>query len=260
MNTDSIDPGLYQTLPKMNIASAYSLGCALIAASPKGLPALPRKALAKVRSSVLGLREAWIERSMAAKAEDKRPADLALDTAWSACQARAESYTWLPADRYPEAVVAAEVRDIAFPDGLGFLKLAYEQQWAESERRLAALESSGRMADFERIVGADLLAELRRTHAEYGRVLGITKAAEPTTQVYLADRLVEVRVAMASYVLKVLATVDDDDPSSVESARRALRPIDVLRSSQAKRGASGASEPEVPTEPVEPVPELPPVS
>jgi hypothetical protein len=57
-----------------------------------------------------------------------------------------------------------------------------------------------------------------------------------------AEKLRELRKAMGSYVLKVLANAEDDE-ASVEQVRQALQPIDAFRAGAlARRNAGGGSE------------------
>ena len=82
----------------------------------------------------------------------------------------------------PEAKLAATLYELLFPEGLKFLAMAFEKQWAESEQRLKQIGDGPIAKQLATLVGDFLLAELRTAHTEYGRVLGITaaKAAKAT--------------------------------------------------------------------------------
>ena len=124
--------------------------------------------------------------------------------------------------------------------------------------------------------GEEFVAEVKRAHADYGAAIGATKAkgaaADPTR---LAEPLRAVASAVTFYATQVAATVDPEEPATVESARASLAPIDVLRAGQARRsrasgsgtmagatagatGAVGATDPSGPlVSPTSPVPEVP---
>jgi len=123
--------------------------------------------------------------------------------------------------------------------GLAFLRLPYEQQWAQSEQRLRQLADDELGNAVESLVGDFVLAELREAHAEYGRVLGITdaKAGAPVAPNML-EQLRAVQQAIASYALQLVAAAHADT-ELVASVRKALRPLDELRQAQAQARRAG---------------------
>ena len=121
----------------------------------------------------------WGERESLGRSEDRRPYDQALDGAWGCAYDRLDALGRLPAERYPSAQEAARLRQAIFPDGLSFLKLPYEAEWAESQRRLELIASKGWEADLQRLIGAEFVTEVKRCHKDYGEVLGITRPLKP---------------------------------------------------------------------------------
>jgi hypothetical protein len=154
----------------------------------------------------------------------------------------------------------------------------------ESEKRIARIDKNSLVNDIDDIAGAEFLAEVRRAHADYGHVLGITKAAkgdgpenlaEPLRALgkaivqkaakgdgpeNLAEPLRALGKAIVQYALKVAGLAGDGD-DALRMARAALRPIDEHRAAIAKRATSGdkgdKTEPPPPATPDTPVPEVP---
>jgi hypothetical protein len=151
-----------------------------------------------------------------------------------------------------------------FPEGLTFLQLAYNAEWAESQQRIARIDKDNLAGEIEELAGPEFLAEVRKAHDNYGRVLGITKAAKGNEPSNLIDPLRAVGKAIVQYALK-LAGMAGDSEKSLQMVRAALRPIDDHRAaSSARRGAGtgqeeGEAAPEAapPATPATPVPEVP---
>jgi hypothetical protein len=173
--------------------------------------------------------------------DDRRPADAAIDRAWGAFHGRLVAYSNLPADRYKESAEAANLVRTLFPDGLAFLRLPYNQEWAESAKRLKKIADDNLEDTLNDLAGEDFLTEIRRAHEVYGEVLGITKVAPAAQSPVRAERLRELRRLMNRYVVRVLAQLDDDAESQA-MVRQALQPIDDFRAAQARRAVSSAAE------------------
>ncbi len=247
------DPSAYVRKPVINVASGFALGCALVAACPKAAPADVKRAVRKLRSAVVNLQQEWLKRDKTKPKTDRRGADRRLDNAWGALFGRLESYARLPADEYPDAARAAELLTAMFSDGLGFVKLPYEQEWAESDKRLRLVETNKLAGDIDRVAGPMFLAEVRRAHELYGKALGVTEAVATYEEASLAGPLRAVQDAVVGYALRLIATAEEDDPSSVAMVRAALAPLDAHRAAQGRR----AVEADNPVDPHAPVPDVP---
>jgi hypothetical protein len=152
-----------------------------------------------------------------------------------------------------EAQQAATLHALLFPEGLTFLSLPFEKQWAESEQRLQQIDGASNAKPLDALVGDFVLAELRAAHTDYGRVLGITAAkANETSPPALTEPLRAVTQAIAAYALQVVAA-GQADPELAPVVRKALRPIDDVRTVQARRAAAGEP-PSVPDDAVVPPP------
>lgn len=244
-----LEPTRYLRTPILDVAGGVALGIALLTAAGKDLPVAAKRAAKVLRQVVVVLQSDWAAQRNAGVAteQDKRPADQRLDRVWGAVGVRLQTLAELP-HTIDQARQAAQLYARIFPDGLAFLRLPYERQWAESEQRLAQLADEELGAAVEELVGAFVLTELRAAHANYGQILGITDA-KPGAAVApnLLDQLRVVQQAMTSYALQLVAAAHAE-PELVASVRRALRPLDDLRAAQARRASARAGDPA--TEPV----------
>ncbi len=129
---------------------------------------------------------------------------------------------------------------LLFPDGLMFLLLPFNNEWAESEKRLQMIDADGLAADIDAIASPEFLQQVRQAHKVYGRVLGITQPSASIQAPARAENLRTLRQAMSRYVFSVLSTVSDQDTANV--ARDALRPISKLREDLSARRPSAADD------------------
>ncbi len=244
------DISLYSRVPPLDVPTAMALGQSILSAAPKSPPADLKKALTAVALQTKVLKGLWSEREAIGRSEDRRPYDQALDGAWGCAYDRLDALGRLPAERYPTAEEAARLRQSIFPDGLAFLKLPYEAEWAESQRRLELIASKGWEPDLHRLIGAEFVTEVKRCHKDYGEVLGITRPLKPAPlDVNLTDGLRQLGAALSRYSVKLIASYDDDATAEWKQAvLGALRPFDELRTAQARRASSDRPSPE-PTPP-----------
>jgi hypothetical protein len=241
------------SMPRVNVDSGLALWQALraVVAAESKLPKFiqaPWSVVDREGTQLFDLAQARLaESGKGAGAMTKRNADHAVDNAVGALAQFLESWTRLP-DSLPQAQLAATVRQALFPEGLGFLNLPYEQEWAQVERRLRLMKSEGIDKDIERLGGAPFVKHLGEAQAAYGKVLGLTKAAElPPETVGLYEPLEALRSAMRLYVIKVTAYRDESEPETVALADRLLRPLVSWVSKPSKAGSE--AEPESDPEP-----------
>lgn len=242
-------------LPKFNVDSGLAMWQALRAgvAAEKKLPKFLQQAWLRVEVTGEALFQAAQTRltdsSTRASPADKRKADIVVDNAMGAIDDYLAVWMRLsPAE--PEAQVAAATRQRLFPDGTGFLKLPFEQEWAQIDRRVAMMKSEGLDKEIANLGGVKFVNQLLAAHAEYGKVLGLTSVpALPPETVTLREPLDALSSALRLFVIKVTAYRDEEEPATLELADRLLRPL-VNWVSKAPK-ASGESEP-APAEPATP--------
>lgn len=243
---------LYSRVPQVDVPTGMALGQAILTAAPKSPPVDIKKVLKLIGEELRALKELWGERAAQGRSEDRRPYDQALDGAWSCLHDRIDALSRLPADRYPTVTEAARLRQTLFAEGLSFLKLPYEAEWAESQRRLDLIASQGWDTDLQRLAGSEFLTEVKRCHKDYGEVLGITRPLSPMPlEVNLADGLRKLTAAITRYTVKLCASYDEDATAEWQKAVwGALRPIDELRATQARRASTDRPAPQPsPSEP-----------
>lgn len=246
---ETFDPSLYLRPPVLDVPTGIALAQALLSAQPKGASPDLRKAGKTLDRLCTELKLGWDARETAARPTDRRRFDQALDGAWGRFHDRLLCYSALPVERNPAAAHAGKLYQTLFPDGLSFLKLSYEAEWSESQRRLDRINKEGWDRDLDRFCGSEFLAEVRHAHKEYGEILGITKPAPATPlDANLRELLRQLSSAMSRYTLKILAGVDDEDPASVQTARQALRPYDDFRAAITRRQGSGSSDEPAPAD------------
>lgn len=183
---------------------------------------------------------------MTREASEAKPADLRLDAAVRGLYNRIFAATDLPPE-LPEQAVAEKLLKTLFGDGLGWLTLRYDEEWAHVGKLLKRIDDEGHAANIDTVAGPAYLAEVRRAYERYGEVLGKTqpKPAYEAEQANMLDGLKELSKVIGNYTLQVLAMGDETKPETIEVVRNALRPIDEYRAAmnRAASRSSGKSEP-----------------
>jgi hypothetical protein len=245
MGTEDLELVRFAMIPTLDVAATVAMATEVLARVPDAPAAGVRKAARRLRDSLEALRAGWHAQEPAPRSEqERRAADRATDNAWAALQRRLASYAQLPVALYPDAARAAEIGALLFSDGLRFLTLPWKSQWAEGDKRLQQIEERKLAEDIDRIAWSPFLAEVRRTHEAYGKVLGIAEPLpESPSPIPVAEPLLALRRALKRYALQVIATADEDSPASVEAVVRALSPIEEARTLRARAAPLAEGEP-----------------
>lgn len=241
-------------LPKLNVDSGLALWQALRAgfAAEKKLPKFLQPAWQSVESKGAELsRLAQLrltDSGSKAPPAEKRKADSQVDNAVGALAQFLDSWARLP-DTLPEAQLAAAVRQSLFPDGTSFLKLPFEQEWAQIDRRVTLLKTEGLDKQIEKLGGMAFVVHLREAHRAYGKALGLTAVpAGPSQPLMLGEQLEAFASALRSLVIKVTAYRDEEEPETVALSERLLRPLLGWTSLAGRAGSAGEPAP-IPTPP-----------
>ncbi len=266
MPREDIDINEYTRVPIMDVPTAYSLGCALLAAVPTGKARteLVRAAARTLREALVMLRDSWTA-SLKYGPADRRAFDVVADASWRALYYALFALTLLSGDPDDEetAKLASEIVARLFADRLTFTQLQYTSQWAHADRLINDIDAapepgSGQkkpLADtIDKLVGRRFLAFVRRAHLAYGEALEITKAGtEAPGGVREPKRRVE--VAIIDYVIALFAALrPNESDQGRQTVLQALAPIDKVRAEQSRSPA-----PQPVTRPAEPSePALPP--
>ena len=254
--SETFDPIRYSRPPVINAASGIALATSLISAMPKESPEMIRRTATIMRGYTVDLQSAWIAQDKLAKAGDRRSTDLWIDTGWSAVEGRLSSYAMLRREGNPLVERAEEIHGHLFgEDGLAFVNLPYDEEWAESAKRIEKIEKLGLADDLDRICGKEFRENLLAAHDAYGKVSGTTKPTTKPADARLAEPLRNLQTTIGRYG-RQWAAAAEDSPELLAKAVFALEPIDRLRARQAPN-ATQPTQPEVPADPTRPIPDLP---
>jgi hypothetical protein len=261
------DPNLYLSIPTRTPAASMSLARALLGAAPIAVEVVVGKRLSTMHAKASTLQSVWTAVNRPDNnPEGAREYDIALDHEWTVVYSRL--LHWVDGkrdgDEDDEPDRAAKLVALLFPTGLDFLRLPYTEQWAESERRIVLIDIDKLEADLGDLIDARNVARLRKAHAEYGRVLGITHKKVTVDSGRVIDAMRELRLEMVGLARLVLGLTDENDPVGVAAAEAQLEPIlryRKPRSAIAAQGSEAEADVEVgedETEPVDaPLPSVP---
>lgn len=191
--TEPFDPTLYTRAPILTIATAITLGGALVTACPPGAPPTLRKAADKLQTTTASAQTAWAARKRALGAlsdEDSRVLDVQADGCWSALRGRLESYALLPIEDHPRAARAGELIFILFgKDGLDFLKHRYVNQLPAMQTLLQRIDDEGLQPDLDDLAGPEFLAAIRKIVPRYDAMVQAMLQRDETSGVNLLEHV-----------------------------------------------------------------------
>jgi hypothetical protein len=211
-------------LPRVTAQGGLALAQQTIATARSNWKQLPKN----VQGAIVKAEDGVVELSATLRAQSNasdgvlRQADLRIDHAWSALVDVFTGLTKLV--DHPAAAPAQHWLDIIFDTGLTFINLPYEIEWTESEVRIGRIRDNDFESQMRRFGASVFLDELYAAHAAYGDLLGMNRAKGPI-RTKVGDALLALMDRLRVYVTRVLAMVDEDDPSSVELTERLLAPV-----------------------------------
>jgi hypothetical protein len=249
---DPLQLDAYVRAPVITVAAGVALSIKLLGRVPKGASEGVKKRARSLRAKTVALQSAWAARDRVEKGVDTRPFDNANDVAWGALIDRLSAYSALPRDRYPRAERAAALLTSLKLTERSWLTIDYHEQWAEGDKRLKRVAAESLRPELVELSGEDFVAEVERTHKEYGDALGITanNGPESAEVADLSTLLRDTGRAIADYAVQLLAMHDPDDAENDRAVRHALEPLDTHRA-RTKR-SSPAAEPTPDDPPVDP--------
>ncbi len=252
----AFDSSLYNTIPQARVSGTIALIRAVITAS-KGVVghAGAKKALRRARDAGEALSSLYYAAPKAKSASVTKELDNQVDRIWAVFESRLAAWLELGGADGEEA---ERIKGILFPDGMGFLKFRYNDQWTVGEAILARVTSEELEASLDKLVGAPFLEAVRARQKAYGDGIGITKEKAPVVdEAELNEPLRLARAALSTYA-RVVASAVDNEEITEKIALSALAPIDELRTSLRASKKKGASKEEPVVLPSEHEP-LPPV-
>ncbi len=241
----SIDFQPYSRPPRIDALRGIALATLLLRAAPSKPSRSVARSLRTVRSAAVDLQTELKARGRT-RPESLKPLDVAFDNGWSALRDSLAAWTKVHGKSFEGLRARAEQLLAAyFPDGVEFVKLAYEAEWVHSQNLLERFEEERATADLERLAGAEILANVREQHATLGTALGLAgkrAAEEAASTTGVAERVTGLAHAIGDYTRRLAGEVETTDAASVAAFRKAMRPLDDHRAAAAAGG--GGTTPE----------------
>lgn len=247
----NFDPADYIHAPVITVSSGVALALALVDACPKASPANVKKARDRLKTTAEKARAQLAERNRALGVfteEDSRALDNEADRAWGALRMRIQAMAMLEPKKFPKAKRAAEIDSALFSGGMNFLFAEYGTQSSRMAAILHQIDEDGLSADIDGIAGKDFLHAVRDIQPRYEAMVNERLRRDKATGQNMLETTRGLQAAIVNYASKIIGTIDDEEPDTVEAARVALLPIANHREAAAARAQRNA-EPTAPTEP-----------
>lgn len=251
------DPTVYLRAPVITVSTGVALAGALVDACPKETSPAVKKAAKKLKTTAEAARDALAERNRVLgvfSEEDTRALDNEADRIWGGTRLRLQGLAMLPQDRYPKAARAGELDGQLFGQGMEFLKADYPTQGTSMGAILRRIDQDKLQAEIDALIGAEFLQAARAIQPRYETMVSERLRRDKVTGQNLLEMTRGLQAAIVNYATKLVATVDEDDPETVEVARVALLPIANFRA------ANPRGTPESADAPAEPVADAPPAA
>lgn len=225
-----LDPALYTRVPVLDVPSLIALSRQLLAAAPARPKPPVKQSLSELAMATANIEAAYREHLGSPEATDGRLIDQASDNSWACFYARLDSYASLPVAHHPRALRAQELRKYLFPEGLAFLRLEYGAQWTEAEQRLQLIQKERLTAELETLVGPEFVTELRRCHALYSAMIGVSQPKKTRKKLPdLRALRLTIQQVLSAHFIQLLALYLSGDPKQQEAIRPSFAAIDAYR-------------------------------
>ena len=172
-----------------------------------------------------------------------------LSSQWKALHGGLSALGLLASFGQPHAARALAIDQLLFNKGLAFTTAHHANEFGESAKLLKIIDDTpGLQAEIDALVPHGLVAALRDTQADYGKVLGITAVKSDAPDLRISEPLKALAKSVARYAtaLVVLGNADETAAQDVRRAVvKALRPLDELHAEHvpAARSAAAAGTP-----------------
>ncbi len=223
---------------QLSAADLLTIGKQLITVARGEGKSLPRrivKAVDRIEAAHYSLGTARLEPVPAPSTRPAYVASLEVGRRWSALHDFLGGFVKLGDDK--RSPVAARLLDALLPSGLSWSRRKNKRMWGESESHAARLGQKQNAADLEALGAMPFVAAIEEAHRALGVELGVTaRRAEPPAPAPVLDQAGELRGAMKSYIIQVVAHVDDDS-AAAEPGARLLRPFEQWEDAPEKKAA-----------------------
>lgn len=248
-----IDLSIYLRSPVFSVQEGISLARALLAAAPKGLPALVKRTADKLRQAADAAQDALLERQREQNQlseEDSRALDQEMDSVWGGLRLRLQGYAFLSADSVPQAGRAAALLTQLFgSEGTNFLKESYSTQLATMTTLYKRITRDKLGKEIDALCGPEFLAEIRRLLPRYERMVNAMLSRPAVSGPSLFVHRSALSRAVVAYATAMCALVDEDSPETIQRTVTALAPILGQRTAIAGRRPTSSEDPELPPDP-----------
>lgn len=247
-----IDLSIYLRSPVFSVQEGISLSRALLAAAPKGLPALVKRTADKLRQAADAAQDALLARQREVNQlseEDSRALDQEMDSVWGGLRLRLEGYSYLSPDSVPQAGrAAALLKQLFGSEGTNFLKESYSTQLATMTTLYKRITRDKLGKEIDALCGPEFLAEYRRLLPRYERMVNSMLSRPAGVSASLIAHRSALGRAVVAYATAMCALVDEEAPETVERTVAALAPILGQRAAIAGRRPTDSEDPEPPPE------------
>jgi hypothetical protein len=256
----AFDPADYVHAPIITVSTGVTLALALADACPANASPTVVKARDRLSNAAVRAREALADRNRALgtfSEEDTRTLDNEADRAWGGLRMRIQAMAMLPAARFPKAARAAEIDTLLFSAGMDFLNAEYGEQSTRMSAILTQIDRDNLAGEVDAIAGGEFLQAVRDVQPRYEVMVRERLRRDKAMGQNLLDIMRGLQAVIVNYAAKTIATIEDDDPATVEAARIALLPIANHRSASKAREAAEAKAPAAPAAPTAGAPTTP---
>ena len=148
-----------------------------------------------------------------------------LNDAWGSLFAWIAGMIGMPEEGAPPDLPPLRtLNTMIFADGLTFLKSSHREKWLQSEERLKAVDTAYEQA-INNGGGAAFLAPLREAHRIFGEAQGFTAPLQVVENPEATKRFREMTKALRTYIGKVLAYAESEEPGAEELTQTLLVPL-----------------------------------
>jgi hypothetical protein len=253
-----IEPSSYARRTRVTSQNASVLVRRMILAAPGDLNEDQRASLRHLGRSQEGLDDAKHRRALLDPGTI-RPQLNDSNAVWGGISESLGAAERLPLSK--KAARAARLRAAIFPDGAPYLQNDAETAYVEARDRLERIRREELGTELDEVIGPEYREAADKTTVALGDAIGVGRTPRPpVSNAEVQEALTAISLALAVYVRKLLADLDETDPRSVQRFLAAVAPLDQHRASMRARGETdeepgepdSPEQPETPEEPADP--------
>ena len=247
----NLEYAAYLRRPRLSAENLLALAIRLLQSAPKDQLQEPALGSLKDLHEAAETFQATLRARHTAASGSLRPYDRRFDGAWAALYARLHAWTRLL--DHANAPRAQALLERLFPEGLGFLRHSYDEEWVHSRTLLGLIEREGLDAELAQLAGVEFLPLIRVAHEELGKRLGLEEDDEEADDddddeavnaAMFGAHLRALAQAIATYGRRMVGLVDEEDPDSIAMFEAAMAPRTAALAAAGRRSGSGEAAPD----------------